>query len=190
MDDDLLWGTPCYGPQLTGAAESVACTDEPRRCDGRMPALYLGHGAPPLLDDPVWMSELAAWSRDLPRPQAILMVSAHWQTAPLAIGATRDRPARLRLLRLPPALLPGPTLRRRARARRQVRLLARDEPVASSRRGLDHGAWVPLLAMYPEADIPVLQMSMPDLDPAHLFEVGRRLRPCATRACSSSAPGS
>ncbi len=51
--------------------------------DARMPALYLGHGAPPLLDDPVWSGQLAAWAADLPRPQAILIVSAHWESAPV-----------------------------------------------------------------------------------------------------------
>ena len=58
----------------------------------RMPALYLGHGAPVLIDDPVWPSELSAWSARLPRPESILIVSAHWESAPLAIGATTHVP--------------------------------------------------------------------------------------------------
>ena len=48
-----------------------------------MPALYIGHGAPPLLDDPLWSGQLAAWAGDLPRPKAILIVSAHWESAPV-----------------------------------------------------------------------------------------------------------
>ena len=56
--------------------------------DRPMPALYLGHGAPPLLDDPLWTSQLAAWARELPRPRAVLIVSAHWESAPLTLGAT------------------------------------------------------------------------------------------------------
>ncbi len=58
----------------------------------RMPSLYLGHGAPPLLDDPQWMGELRGWAADLPRPASILIVSAHWQTAPMALSATRPVP--------------------------------------------------------------------------------------------------
>ncbi len=147
---------------------------------GPLPALYLGHGAPPLLDDPLWMGELAAWSAALPRPKAILMVSAHWQTAPMAIGATRTVPLVYDFYGFPqryyevtyPA--PGaPELAATVKA-----LMPDGEPVLDRpARGLDHGAWVPLLAMYPDADVPVLQMSMPDLDPAHLFALGRRLAP-------------
>ena len=69
-----------------GAAAMSAAAPE------RMPALYLSHGAPPLADDPVWPGELAAWSAGLPRPKAILMVSAHWEEAPLALGAVRTVP--------------------------------------------------------------------------------------------------
>ena len=47
--------------------------------DNRPPVLYLSHGAPPLADDATWTAELAAWSAALPRPQSILMVSAHWE---------------------------------------------------------------------------------------------------------------
>jgi 4,5-DOPA dioxygenase extradiol len=147
---------------------------------GPLPALYLGHGAPPLLDDPEWMGQLSSWARELPRPSSILIVSAHWQTAPMALGATTTVPLVYDFYGFPqryydleyPA--PGaPELAAAVRARMPASEPILDRPA----RGLDHGAWVPLMAMYPDADIPVLQMSMPDLDPAHLFEVGRRLAP-------------
>jgi 4,5-DOPA dioxygenase extradiol len=109
------------------------------------------------------------------------MVSAHWESAPVTLGATRDGvpliydfygfPRRYYETTYPaPA---APDLADRVRA-----LLAPTEPVAEQpERGLDHGAYVPLLAMYPEADVPVLQMSLPSLDPLRLLAMGERLRP-------------
>jgi 4,5-DOPA dioxygenase extradiol len=146
----------------------------------RLPALYLGHGAPTMLDDESWPVELAAWARTLPRPKAILTVSAHWQSAPLTLGATAPAPLVYDFYGFPERYYqvrydsPGaPELAARVKA-----LMPPGEPVADRpERGLDHGAYVPLIPMFPEADIPVLQMSMPDLQPAHLFEIGRRLAP-------------
>ncbi|OLB74249.1 MAG: dioxygenase [Actinobacteria bacterium 13_2_20CM_2_71_6] len=146
-----------------------------------LPALYLGHGAPPLVDDALWTSQLAGWAAELPRPAAILVVSAHWESAPLSVGATATGvplvydfggfPAKYYQARYP---APGaPELAARIRA-----LMPDTEPVAEQpNRGLDHGAYVPLLVMYPDADIPVLQMSLPTMDPTRLLELGRRLRP-------------
>ena len=147
----------------------------------RMPALYLSHGAPPLADDPVWPGQLAAWSAALPRPTAILVVSAHWEAAPLAIGAVHTVPLvydfwgfaqRYYEVSYP---APGaPALADRVRGL----LRAPGMPVTDvPDRGLDHGAYVPLVEMYPEADVPVLQISLPTLDPVRLMEVGRRLAP-------------
>ncbi|MGW6919489.1 dioxygenase family protein [Kitasatospora sp. NPDC054939] len=147
----------------------------------RMPALYLSHGAPPLADDPVWPGELAAWSAGLPRPTAILMVSAHWEEAPLALGAVRTVPLVYDFWGFPEHYYrveyaaPGaPALADRVRKL----LRAPGAPVQDvPDRGLDHGAYVPLKEMYPDADIPVLQISMPTLDPQRLLEIGRRLAP-------------
>lgn len=147
----------------------------------RMPTLFLSHGAPPLADDPVWTKQLAGWSASLPRPSSILMVSAHWENAPLTIGATETIPLVYDFYGFParyydvtyPA--PGaPDL-----AVDVVTLLgsAHHDPY----RGLDHGAYVPLVEMYPDADVPVLQISMPSLDPTVLLEVGRRLAPLRER---------
>jgi hypothetical protein len=55
--------------------------------DGPLPALYLSHGAPPLFEDADWMARLFAWARALPRPRAILIASAHWESAPLALSS-------------------------------------------------------------------------------------------------------
>lgn len=147
----------------------------------RMPVLFVAHGAPPLLDDPQWVAELAAWARALPKPTAILMVSAHWEARPVTLGATRTVPLIYDFYNFPQRFYeqqyaaPGaPDLARRIRERMgAARLPILDEP----ERGLDHGAYVPLVAMYPDADVPVLQLSMPTLDPKALFALGQVLAP-------------
>ncbi|MEU8481895.1 class III extradiol ring-cleavage dioxygenase [Streptomyces sp. NPDC048641] len=147
----------------------------------RMPALYLSHGAPPLADDDLWTGQLAAWSAELPRPRAILMVSAHWEEAPLALGATETVPLVHDFWGFPEHYyqvryeVPGaPELAD------SVRKLLRGPGTSVQDipdRGLDHGAYVPLVEMYPGADIPVLQISMPTLDPQELMDIGRKLAP-------------
>ena len=58
----------------------------------KLPVLFQAHGAPPLLEDVQWMRELADWADALPRPRAIVVVSAHWEASPLTIGAVRPVP--------------------------------------------------------------------------------------------------
>ncbi len=146
-----------------------------------MPALYIGHGAPPLLDDPVWSGQLAAWARELPRPTAILVISAHWEAAPLAISAAAAGTPLVydfggfapRYYRETYATPDASAL-----ADRIAAMMPDHEPVhRHPTRGLDHGAWVPMKLMYPAADIPVLQLSLPTHDPGRLMDLGRRLRP-------------
>ena len=145
----------------------------------RMPALFLSHGAPPLVDDARWVAQLRQLAAGLPRPRAILMASAHWESAPLMLGATETVPLvydfggfadRYYRVHYPAPGAPE-------KADRVAGLMPDSEPVARSARGLDHGAYVPLTVMYPEADIPVLQMSLPTLEPDRLLALGRRLAP-------------
>jgi len=144
------------------------------------PAIFLAHGSPFLLQDGPWKDQLAGWARTMPQPEAILMVSAHWTARPLTLGATTTVPLVYDFFGFPddfyrvryPA--PGaPALARRVRE-----LAATLGPVADDpARGLDHGAYLPLICMYPEAGIPVLQVSIPAEDPAKLFALGRALAP-------------
>jgi 4,5-DOPA dioxygenase extradiol len=147
----------------------------------RMPAIFAAHGAPILLDDAAWMGELAAWAKAMPKPRSVLVISAHWEARPTSIGAVAAAPLVYDFYGFPekyyqtkyPA--PGaPGLASRVRELLRSRDIAvTDDP----RRGLDHGAYVPLMAMYPGADVPVLQVSMPGLDARELFQLGQALAP-------------
>lgn len=146
-----------------------------------MPALYLSHGAPPLVDSALWVDQLGAWAGDLPRPTAILVVSAHWESAPLTIGSTTMGTPLIydfggfpeRFYRAKYNSPGAPEL-----AAQVAALMPDNERVVQQpNRGLDHGAYVPLTVMYPDADIPVLQISLPTLDPERLLHLGQRLRP-------------
>lgn len=146
----------------------------------QMPALFLAHGSPLLLDDTTWVDELKRWSAALPRPTGILMLSAHWEQRPVTLGATTTVPLVYDFYGFPAKYYevqyasPGaPALAARVRQLLSPSQAIHDEPT----RGLDHGAYVPLIAMYPGADIPVLQVSLPSLDPVALFELGRTLAP-------------
>ncbi|MDO8308611.1 MAG: class III extradiol ring-cleavage dioxygenase [Actinomycetota bacterium] len=147
----------------------------------RMPALYLGHGAPPLLDDPLWTAELSAWAAGLPRPEAILIVSAHWESAPMTLSSPdAGTPLVYDFSGFDPRYfaVTYPTPDATALAELVASVLPASEPLHQHpRRGLDHGAWVPLKVMYPVGDIPVLQLSLPSMDPLRLLEIGRALQP-------------
>src|ERR1035437_10715059 len=77
------------GPANRPLAGQPATTRPPTN---RLPAVYLGHGAPMLIDDPVWPGERATWAAEMPRPKSILVVSAPWQSAPLTLGAVNPSP--------------------------------------------------------------------------------------------------
>lgn len=177
-------------PARAGAAYDVffaergaESRDQPRwtEADGPLPAFYLSHGAPPVFDDAHWIDQLFGWSQSLPKPTAILIVSAHWESAPLSFSATGARTPlvydfggfapRYYAMRYDTPDASG-------LAAQVAKLMPDTEPVHEhASRGLDHGAWVPLKVMYPHADVPVLQLSMPTHDPERLFQLGRRLQP-------------
>jgi 4,5-DOPA dioxygenase extradiol len=157
-------------------------SDTPKKsATGRMPAIFVAHGAPVLLDDAVWMAELASWAKAMPSPKSILMVSAHWEERPTTLGATRPAPLVYDFYGFPEKYYqtkyasPGaPKLAVRVRELlAQQNIACADDPT----RGLDHGAYIPLVAMYPRADVPVLQMSLPGLVPKELVSLGRALAP-------------
>jgi len=149
----------------------------------RMPTLFLSHGSPMYAIEPGAAGR--AWAdlgRTLPRPRAVLMVSAHWETAvPMLSGNVQPETIHdfggfpPELYRLAYAAPGAPGL-----ATQSVALLKAAGIAAGvdGCRGLDHGAWVPLRWMYPDADVPVVQLSVqPALSAAHHVQMGRALAP-------------
>ena len=148
----------------------------------RLPVLFFGHGSPmiALADNAVTRSWATIAGR-IRRPRAILSISAHWLTRGTAVTAMTEPPTIHDFGAFPQALFdvqypaPGdPEL-----AARVATLLAPTQVTLDTESwGLDHGTWSVLCKAYPNADIPVVQLSMDmSLSPAGHFEIGRRLRP-------------
>ncbi|MFC0589125.1 4,5-DOPA dioxygenase extradiol [Novosphingobium aquiterrae] len=148
----------------------------------RLPALFLGHGSPmTTISDVPERRAWAALGQTLPRPEAILVISAHWETrgrihlsagdAPRTIHDFGGFPAELYTVQYP---APGSA----ALIDRIEALLGEDRIERDESWGFDHGAWGVVLPMFPQADIPMVEMSLDRaMDPAALLELGRSLAP-------------
>jgi 4,5-DOPA dioxygenase extradiol len=146
---------------------------------GRLPALFIGHGSPlNIVADNGYTRDLEALAARLPRPAAILVVSAHWLTRGTAVGADERNLTIYDFFGFPDELYqrkypaPGsPAVAARVRALCGGR-------AAPVERGLDHAAWAPLIRMYPAADVPVLELSLDVSAPAaEHYALGRSLAP-------------
>ena len=149
----------------------------------RLPTLFLSHGSPMQAVEPgaagrAWQ----ALGTRLPRPEAIVIASAHWETTlPMITGSPHPEtihdfggfPRELYEIRYAAAGAPAVATRASV-LRKEAGITAGIDGC----RGLDHGAWVPLRWMYPAADIPVVQLAVqPERGPAHHLALGRALAP-------------
>jgi 4,5-DOPA dioxygenase extradiol len=148
----------------------------------KMPAIFFGHGSPTTtLADNAWTRGWSALGGALPRPRAVLSVSAHWYRRGCAVTAT-ERPPTVHDFRGFPRELhefqypvPGDT-----RLAWEVRDLLAPVAVAldETEWGLDHGTWTVLRHVFPQADVPVVQLALDGTQPAAFhFALGAKLAP-------------
>ncbi len=190
------WAT-CGRMQIDGGLRAQTTIEACARIHSmQMPVLFVSHGAPTVLLEPGDTGE--AWralGRQLPKPAAILVLSAHWTTAiPFASSAAQPEtiydfdgfPDELYTLKYPAPGAPE-TAQAAVLALQQAGIQAGLDRA----RGLDHGAWVPLSFLYPRADIPVAQLSVqPEKGPAWHVAIGRALRPLRERGVLIIGSGS
>ncbi len=173
-----LLGVAAAGAALSRVGEAAP---EPAPASRRMPVAFVGHGSPMTALDSVKGGEWQRWASAWGTPKAILVVSAHWEAAPGTLGAVRTLPLIYDFSGFPRPLYavtyaaPGaPALAERVKGLLQ--------PVVGNvrhalARGLDHGAWVPLVWMARDAAVPVLQLSLPSQDGPALVKLGQALAP-------------
>jgi 4,5-DOPA dioxygenase extradiol len=156
-----------------------------------IPTVFVSHGSPMLMLEPgragpAWL----ALAQELPRPRAILAVSAHWNTRMPSVSAAPAPETIHDFFGFPPALyeldyLPPGSPDLAAEVAELVPGIQLDR-----RRGLDHGAWSPLRFMYPAADIPVIQLAvMPHADAETHYRLGKLLQPLTGRGVLVLASG-
>ena len=149
----------------------------------RLPAVFVSHGSPTFALEPgAAGAALAKLAATMPRPRAVLVISAHWLTRSPAVTLREHQEAWHDFGGFPPALyalryspMGAPWLAQR------IASLLKDVSLSLAgdlQRPLDHGAWVPLRHLYPDADVPVMQLSlMPEASPAEQIALGRALAP-------------
>jgi 4,5-DOPA dioxygenase extradiol len=151
-----------------------------------LPSLFISHGSPMLALEPSPARDfLSGLGASLPRPKAIVVASAHWETVHPRLSAMPVNDTIHDFHGFPPALyaIRYPAPGNAALAQRIAALLAAAglDATLDPARGLDHGAWVPLSLMYPAHDIPVLQVSLqPQFGAAHHLRLGHALAELAT----------
>ena len=163
-----------------GASWLAACEARPRR-DGQAPvapALFISHGAPTLAGEhDGFATELARWGQALGRPRAAVVVSAHWVAGAARTGVERQAELMYDFGGFPDELY---TIKYAAPGWPELAARVREltGATAEADRPLDHGVWVPMLKMYPQADVPIVQVALPlATGPAGWIALGRALAP-------------
>ncbi|XP_038720199.1 extradiol ring-cleavage dioxygenase-like isoform X2 [Tripterygium wilfordii] len=164
------------------------CVSSIDRSMAVMDTCYISHGSPTLAIDEAAEARafLQSWEKNglSPRPKSILVISGHWETKFPTVNVIRGNhdtihdfygfPQQMYKLKYP---APGaPDLAMRVK---ELLMASGFKKVdEDKKRGLDHGAWVPLMLMYPEADIPVCQLSLQtDMDGTYHYNLGKALAP-------------
>ena len=167
---------------MTGLAAFNRFTDDLKEDDQLMPVLFIGHGSPMNgIEDNDFSKTWVQFGKELPTPKAVLVISAHWLTKGTHVTAMEFPKTIHDFGGFPPELyqLQYPASGAPALAQEVLALLqAAGVPAqGDAARPFDHGAWVPLMHLFPEADVPVVQVALPvGAGPAEVYALGAALR--------------